>query len=72
MLTEKTYSLWFADKDTQETTEQEFTRIEDAWTAFRLFAEPRSAEIYTRIELTEYNWDTGESTLIAALEFAKA
>lgn len=28
----------------------------DAWSDFRLFIEPDSAEIYSRIELLEYNF----------------
>ena len=72
MLPEKTYFLRFAHRDGSEIEEQEYTNAGDGWQAFRLFAEPDSAEMYTRIELTEYNWKTSEDTLLAALEFAAA
>ena len=69
---EKTYFLRFAHSDSSEIEEQEYTRLADAWEAFRMFAEPDSAEMYTRIELTEYTWKTQEDTLLAAMEFAAA
>ena len=32
-------------------SEEEFTGLPEAWEAFRLFAEPDSAELYSEIEL---------------------
>lgn len=51
--------------------EQEHLSLLNAWEAFRLFAEPDSAEIYTQIELAAHNWETGEESPIASLEFAQ-
>ena len=67
---EKTYFLRFAHRDCSEIEEQEYTHESDGWEVFHLFAEPDSAEMYTRIELTKFNWKTQEDTLLAALEFA--
>ena len=36
--------------------EQEHISLADAWNAFRLFAEPYSADLYSEIELAEHNW----------------
>ena len=36
--------------------EMEFTLAQDAWDAFRKFAEPAGSEIYSEIELVRYNW----------------
>ena len=69
---EQTYFLRFAHRDSSEIEEQEYTRAADGWEAFRMFAEPDSSEMYTRIELTEYNWKTQEDRPLAALEFAPA
>ena len=66
----KTYFLRFAGKHGYQIEEREFAHSEDAWAAFRQLADPHSAEKYTAIELTEYDLDTDEDTLIAALEFA--
>lgn len=48
--------------------EQEYIDIGDAFAAFRLFAEPASRWIYSRIELTEYNWEESTDSPIAILE----
>jgi len=50
--------------------EQEYIHIENAWAAFRLFAEQDSRWIYSRVELSEYNWEELEDTLIASMDFA--
>jgi len=70
MLPEKTYFIRFAHLDCFEIEEQEYTHAEEAWDIFRLFAEPDSAEMYSRIELTEYTWKTRTAKVLAALEFA--
>ena len=36
-------------------SEEEFTGLPEAWDAFRMFAEPDSAELYSEIELVELN-----------------
>lgn len=53
---ESTYILRFTHYDSSEIEEQEHTTDEAAWEAFRAFAEPDSFEIYSRVELVEYNW----------------
>ena len=49
--------------------EHEHTSLAGAFEALRLFAEPDSRWMYTQIELTEYNWNTGTDTAIATLTF---
>lgn len=49
--------------------EQEHTTSADAWNAFRLFAEPDSAELYTSIELIERDWKADTECVLAKLEF---
>jgi len=36
--------------------EQEHTNLADAWEAYRLLTEPTSAEVYSQIELVEYDY----------------
>ena len=50
--------------------EQEHLHLADAFESFRLFAEPDSRWMYSRIELTEYNWEESTDTLIVSMEFA--
>lgn len=58
------------DQDNGTQTEgQEHTVLSDAWDAFRLFAEPASAEMYSRIVLVERNWTADIERDIAALVF---
>ena len=49
--------------------EQEHTNLADAWESFRLFAEPDSAEMYSQIELVEYDYTEATERLIARMEF---
>ena len=37
--------------------EQEPSDLAQAWEAFRLFAEPDSANLYAAIELVEHSWE---------------
>jgi len=69
MLPEKTYLIRFAHRDSSEIEEQEYTRAEDGWEVYRMFAGPDCAEMYTRIELVEYDWHAREEHLLAAIEF---
>ena len=55
--------------DGTQTEEQEHTVQSDAWDAFRLFAEPVSAEMYSRIVLVERHWTADIERVIAVLEF---
>ena len=52
-----------------EPDEQEHPTAEAAWEAFRLFAEARSSEIYSSIELYEYDWEAREEHTMATLTF---
>ena len=51
--------------------EQEYIVLADAWESFRLFAEPDSAEMYTRIELVSFDWEAREEHPIASMDFAE-
>ena len=66
---ESTFILRFTHYDSSEIEEQEHTTAAAAWEAFRCFAEPDSFEIYTRIELTEVNFEEHQDYPLAALEF---
>ena len=47
--------------------EQEHISLADAWNAFRLFAEPDSADLYSKIELAEHNWEEDTERSLALL-----
>lgn len=49
--------------------EQEHLNAEAAWEAFRRFAEPDSFEIYSRVELVEYNREEEQEYPLAQLTF---
>ena len=49
--------------------EQEHANHADAWESFRLFAEPDSAEVYSQIELVEYDYTEATERMIARTEF---
>ncbi len=67
-----TYMLQFTHRDPGEIPETiEYTALTEAWKAFRLFAEPDSLEIYTRIELIVHNWEEGTEAHIASMSFAE-
>ena len=53
-------------------SEEEFTGLPEAWEAFRLFAEPDSAELYSEIELIELNWTTHTERRIEGMTFDSA
>ena len=53
-------------------SEEEFTGLPEAWEAFRLFAEPDSAELYSEIELVELNWATHTERRIAGMTLDSA
>ena len=63
------YRITFHHKDYSTAEEQWFNDAHSAWEAFRLFAEPDSSEIYTRVELTEVNYEEQQDYPLAALEF---
>ena len=47
--------------------EQEHLSLAEAWNAFRLFAEPDSADLYSEIELIERSWEEGSERSLARL-----
>ena len=47
--------------------EQEHTCLTTAWESFRMFAEPDSADLYSEIELVEYDYSADTERLIARL-----
>ena len=62
------FRITFHHKDASTPEEQWFNDAHSAWEAFRLFAEPDSSEIYTRVDLTEVNWEEHQDYPLAALE----
>ena len=68
-----TYTIRFHRRDRRGCIpeEQEYIVLADAWESFRLFAEPDSAEMYTRIELVAFDWETREEHPIASMDFAE-
>ena len=68
-----TYNIRFHHRTAHSAAceEQEHLALADAWEAFRLFAEPDSSEIYSRIELIAHNWEDGTELIIASMEFAE-
>ena len=64
-----TYEMTFYDLSGREDSRAQHTNAKDAWDAFRVFAEPDSAEVYSRITLTAHNWTTGTETALATLTF---
>jgi hypothetical protein len=50
--------------ETQQYTDEGFARE-----CFRLFDEPDSAEMYSRIRLTRHDWETGTDEVLETLEF---
>ena len=51
--------------------EQEHIDLAQAWEAFRLFAEPDSADLYAEIELVEHSWEDDAERSLARLTLGK-
>ena len=71
---ETTFSLLFVLRQPRGSIpyeEQQYTNLDDAWAAFRTFAEPDSCELYSRIELVRTDWNATDFSpiLIAAMDF---
>ena len=66
---DRTYELVFYGRNGQVDSKQDYTDRETALEALRLFDEPDSAELYSRIVLREYDWQTGTETELKALAF---
>ena len=47
--------------------EQEHICLTEVWEAFRLFAEPGSADLYSEIELVEHSWEDDTERSLARL-----
>ena len=69
---EITFMLQFAHRDPGDIPEViEYTALDAAWQAARLFAEPESSEIYTRIDLIAHNWEKSTESPVASMDFAE-
>ena len=64
---DKTYELTFLYKEGGMDKGQAFSDLPTALEAFRCFVEPASAEIYSGITLTEYDWTSKQERIVAAL-----
>lgn len=68
-MTESTFILRFTHYDSSEIEEQEHTTARSTWEAFRAFADLDSFEIYSRVELVEYNWQEEQEYPLAQMTF---
>ena len=68
-----TYNIRFHRRDRRGCLpeEQEYIVLADAWESFRLFAEPDSVEMYTRIELVAIDWEARDEYPVASMDFAE-
>ena len=64
-----TYELTFYDREGEVESIRQHTNEADARDALELFREPDSAELYSRITLTSYDWGTGTEQTLKTLEF---
>ena len=64
-----TYELNFYNREGKVESVQEYTNEANARAAMDLFREPDSAELYSRITLTAYDWTTGTETTLKTLTF---
>ena len=64
-----TYEITFTRLDGQPDEIQQHTSEELARESFRLFDEPDSAELYSCIELTRHDWETGADEILDTLKF---
>ncbi len=65
-----TYDLVFHDRDGLLDSILSFNDRDMALESFGLFDEPDSFEIYSRISLWEYSYETGDYTLIRMMTFS--
>ena len=68
-MADRTYELVFYGRDGQVDSEQDYADRETALETLRLFDEPDSAELYSRIVLREYDWQTRTETELEVLAF---
>ena len=68
-MADRTYELVFYGLNGQVDSEQDYYDRETALEALRLFDEPDSAELYSRIVLREYDWQSRTETELEVLAF---
>nr|DAL46518.1 MAG TPA_asm: hypothetical protein [Caudoviricetes sp.] len=64
-----TYEITFTRLDGQPDEIQQHTSEELARECFRLFDEPDSAEMYSRIELSRHDWETATDEILETMTF---
>ena len=64
-----TYEITFTRLDGQPDEVQQYTTEESAREVFRMFDEPDSAELDSRILLNRHDWETGADETLDALVF---
>lgn len=64
-----TYEITFTRLDGQPNEVQQYTDEAFARECLRLFDEPDSAELYSRIQLTRHDWETGADEILETLNF---
>ena len=68
-LPETTYEITFFDLNGGIDSTQQYTDEAIARSVLRLFDEPDSAELYSRITLVSHDWSTGAEAELDALAF---
>ncbi len=64
-----TYEITFTRLDGQPDEVQQYTDESFARECFQLFDEPDSAQLYSRIQLTCHDWETGVDKILKTLNF---
>ena len=64
-----TYEITFTRLDGQPDEIQQHTSEELARECFRLFDEPDSAEMYSKIEFSRHDWETGMDEILETMTF---
>ena len=64
-----TYEISFYNRHGELDSHHQITDSDSAWYTFRCFAEEESAEAYSRITLTKYDWTDFSENLLATLTF---
>ena len=64
-----TYEITFTRLDGQPDEIQQHTSEELARECFRLFDESDSAEMYSKIELSRHDWETGMDEILETMAF---
>ena len=62
-----TYEITFTRLDGQPDETQQYTDEGVARECFRLFDEPDSAEMYSKIELGRHDWETGMDEILETM-----